>query len=219
MNIKLSLIATFLFSFVFIGENSVYAVVKDTIVIIHNGQKASLIIDSHGSNQINLSNIIDKIKDAILSEINNNQVENNANLLSRENESSISNNEGGSISEIMIALKEKYPEGMKWTNDNYYEWKGGIYNGGYGCAAFAYMLSDIAFGNLPARKHTNFNDLRIGDIMRMDSDTHYVIIINKDDTNVVLAEGNFNSSIHWGRKLSLEQIKAAGNYILTRYPE
>ena len=29
----------------------------------------------------------------------------------------------------MIALKQKYPEGKKWTNDNYYGWKGGIYSG------------------------------------------------------------------------------------------
>lgn len=34
----------------------------------------------------------------------------------------------------IMALKKKYPEGKKWTNDNYYEWKGGIYRGGYGCA-------------------------------------------------------------------------------------
>ena len=34
----------------------------------------------------------------------------------------------------MIALKEEYPEGTPWTNDNYYAWNGGIYSGGYGCA-------------------------------------------------------------------------------------
>lgn len=39
----------------------------------------------------------------------------------------------------MMALKDDYPEGMRWTNDNFYEWKGGIYYGGYGCAGFAFL--------------------------------------------------------------------------------
>ena len=39
----------------------------------------------------------------------------------------------------MIALKDEYPEGMTWTNDNFYAWNGyspanGVYYGGaYGC--------------------------------------------------------------------------------------
>jgi hypothetical protein len=123
------------------------------------------------------------------------------------------------VYDSMIALKEQYPEGMRWTNDNYYAWNGGIYSGGYGCYGFAFTLSDAAFGNLPARKHTDFNNIRVGDIIRINNDTHAVIVLSVDGTGIIIAEGNYNSSIHWGRAFSLEQIKTVGDYILTRYPE
>lgn len=123
-----------------------------------------------------------------------------------------------SVYERIIALKEKYPEGMKWTNDNYYQWKGGIYSGGYGCVGFAFLLSDAAFGNIPARKHYDFNNLRIGDILRINGDTHSVILIGIDEENITFAEGNYNLSIHWGRKEPVGNVKSISNYVLTRYP-
>ena len=38
----------------------------------------------------------------------------------------------------ILAMQEEYPEGMPWTNDNGYAWKGGIFSVGYGCAGFAF---------------------------------------------------------------------------------
>ena len=119
----------------------------------------------------------------------------------------------------MIALKEDYPEGTPWTNDNFYAWNGGIYSGGYGCVAFAFLLSDAAFGTLPARMYTeiDYDSLRVGDILRVNSDTHSVIILEKHSDHVVLAEGNYNRSVHWGRMLAKSEVLNA-NYYLTRYP-
>lgn len=124
------------------------------------------------------------------------------------------------VYQSMIALKASYPEGMQWTNDNFYRWRGGgIYYGGYGCAAFAFILSDAAFGDLPSRMHTNFDDIRVGDIIRINSDTHSVVALEIYDTYVVVAEGNYNSSIHWGRQISLDEIRQTGTYVTTRYPK
>ena len=125
------------------------------------------------------------------------------------------------VFERIIALKEQYPEGMKWTNDSSYRWKGGNaagYSFGYGCVAFSFLLSDAAFGDLPARKHYDFNNLRIGDILRINNDEHSVIIIGIDEEYVTFAEGNYNSSIHWGRKFTIAKVKSTSNYVLTRYP-
>ena len=65
--------------------------------------------------------------------------------------------------EAMIALKDKerYQEGAPWTNETHeYRWNGGTQGGiaaiGAGCVAFAYELSDAAFGSLPARATKNF---------------------------------------------------------------
>ena len=117
----------------------------------------------------------------------------------------------------MIALKSVYPEGMRWTNDNYY--RSPVLGGGYGCAGFAFALSDKAFGNLPARKHTNFSDLKVGDLLRVNGDIHSVVIMEITSYGVVLAEGNYNSSIHWGRTMSFAEIQRSGTYVTTRYPQ
>ena len=123
------------------------------------------------------------------------------------------------VYQAMIALKETYPEGMRWTNDNFYAWKGGIYSGGYGCAGFAFMLSDAAFGNLKAREYFDVNAIRTGDILRVDNDSHSVIVLSVNSEYVTIAEGNYNSSIHWGRKITISELNYTMNYALTRYPE
>lgn len=126
----------------------------------------------------------------------------------------------------MIALQEKYPEGADWTNDDFYEWNGDssqnqvYFTGGYGCVGFAFMLSDAAFGNLPARylDEISIEHLRVGDILRVKDDSHSVIILEVHEDHVILAEGNYMGTVHWGRKMTAEQITEA-DYALTRYPE
>jgi hypothetical protein len=115
----------------------------------------------------------------------------------------------------MIALKSTYPDGTPWDNSVYYGWKGGIYSGGYGCAGFAFMLSDAAFGDAPAKKVYDTSNIRVGDILRINNDTHSVIVLSRNGDTLTIAEGNYNSSVHWGRTLS---ISGTGiDYILTRY--
>ena len=119
----------------------------------------------------------------------------------------------------IIAQKDTYKEGRRWTNKNYYDWKGGIYDRGYGCAGFAFLLSDAAFGDLPARKHRNFSKIKVGDIVRLEHDRHSVIVLKKEADGVIVAEGNYDDSIHWGRKIPYSEIRATGTYVLTRYPK
>ncbi len=122
-----------------------------------------------------------------------------------------------SVYNAMIALKSKYPTGTPWDNSNYYAWNGGIYSGGYGCAGFAFMLSDAAFGTRKAKKITTFDNIKVGDIIRMYNDTHYVIVLSISGETYTIAEGNMNSAVYWGRKISLSEIKSTGTYILTRW--
>ena len=125
----------------------------------------------------------------------------------------------------IIAQKDVYYEGRPWTNENEYVWTYEIfppystYTGG-GCVAFAMIMSDAAFGKLQARKidGVDYDTLRPGDILRMNGNSHSVILLQVYDDHVVIAEGNYNSSIHWGRELTRQQVEA-GDYIITRYPE
>ena len=129
----------------------------------------------------------------------------------------------------MIAMKEEYPEGRHWTNNDSYVlyytdpesgYETSYY--GYGCVGFAFIVSSAAFGELPLRTleagEFTYDQLRVGDMPRINHDTHTVIILEKYDDHVVIAEGNYNSSVHWGRTLTREQVMKA-DYVWTRYPE
>lgn len=120
----------------------------------------------------------------------------------------------------IMALKEVYKQGAEWTNDNYYKWKGGIWSGGYGCAGFAFLLSDEAFGYLPARQHTDFSNIKAGDIIRINNDTHSVIVLKVNENGeIYMAEGNLSGTINWNRCMSYSELQQCGIYVLTRYPE
>lgn len=121
------------------------------------------------------------------------------------------------IYETIMAQKAVFPEGMHWTNDNYYGWKGGTYTGGFGCAGFAFAVSDAAFGNVKAKIHKDYNNIRVGDILRVDNDTHSVIVLEVRENSVIVAEGNYNSTIHWGREIPKARLIDPWSYIMTRY--
>ena len=122
----------------------------------------------------------------------------------------------------MIALQDDYPEGMPWTNSNTYTSQGYLYRNGYrvsysggGCHAFALILSDAVYGDQPIYEHTNFSNIKVGDAIRLNNDSHTVMIIGINGDDITIAEGNYNSSIHWGRKIKRSD-SANWNYIISR---
>ena len=61
------------------------------------------------------------------------------------------------------------------------------------------IASDAAFGNISAYEFNDKNKIRVGDILRINNDTHFVIVLKiLGDSKYKIAEGNFNSSINWG---------------------
>lgn len=122
------------------------------------------------------------------------------------------------VRELIESLKNTYPQGMRWTNDNYYH-SDALYRGGYGCEGFALICSDVAFGDLPIRKtHSNFDEIRAGDMIRMNNDTHTVVVLQKKENSIIIAEGNYNSSINWGREISRQTLENGNFTVRTRYP-
>ncbi|MCI8967389.1 MAG: leucine-rich repeat domain-containing protein [Lachnospiraceae bacterium] len=141
------------------------------------------------------------------------------------------------VYDAMIALQGKtgYTEGSEWTDyvpysgkgEDVYRWNGGALGGSnivaVGCVAFAFTLSDAAFGRLPARMYANgafkFEDIKVGDILRMNTDTHTVIVLRVSDTGVVVAEGNNSGKVHWGRAIDKDTVMNNTSHYITRYPE
>jgi len=141
----------------------------------------------------------------------------------------------------MTALQNQdgYKEGTAWTDyepfsdeKGYYHWKGGLLGGkrisAVGCVAFAFILSDAAFGSLPARMYAagdfTYEDIKVGDILRVRNDVHTVIVLEVSDVGVVVAEGNISTGdhkgkVHWGRGISREEVMRDTSHYITRYPD
>ncbi|MBO7633163.1 MAG: hypothetical protein J6S72_02110 [Lachnospiraceae bacterium] len=124
----------------------------------------------------------------------------------------------------IYALQADYPEGRSWTNANSYVWGYDVaiglgYGGftGYGCQGFAMIASDAAYGkSTPAYQFTDTKRILVGDILRISNDSHSVVVLAVDGKNITIAEGNFNSSIHWGRTINLDTCGFVYGY--TRVP-
>ncbi len=127
------------------------------------------------------------------------------------------------VTETIRAKQEEYPENTVWERDKYYSWSGGIYEGGKGGMAFLFMVSDAAFGSLPARmvNPIDYEALRPGDILRVKNNTHSVMVMEVFENHVTVVETMVDrrnvNRIHWGRTLSKEAV-LEGDYALTRYP-
>ena len=131
----------------------------------------------------------------------------------------------------ILALEDSFPEGMPYSSKNHFytKTKPPIYYqdgvpcivniAGHGCSAFAYIVSDLCFGNLPARyvlaADMEYDELKVGDSLV--GYGHQVVILEVQPEYIVVVEGNYNETIHWGRTLTREEVQ--GHYDLyTRYP-
>lgn len=137
----------------------------------------------------------------------------------------------------MIALMSEYPEGMTWTNyepygDNgklgkYYRFQGGMIHGAYavgvGCAALCFKFHDLTYPGLPTyvydRGSFDWDDIHVGDFLRVDSGTHSVTVLKKTDNAIIVVEGNYNGGVHWGRVISKADLMREITYMVTSYPK
>ena len=125
----------------------------------------------------------------------------------------------------IASLQTVYPEGMRWDYSvGSYLYKGfsNIYYYGYECAGYAFLVNDYVFGDTPNARyiydgsHSNFH---VGDILRYTHryGEHSVIVWQVTPEGVICTEGNYNSSVHWGRLLRWSEIDAGFQYLITRY--
>ena len=55
-------------------------------------------------------------------------------------------------------------------------------------------------------------------MLRINHNTHSVIVLEKKESSVIVAEGNYNSSIHWDREISRQSLEKGEFFGMTRYP-
>ena len=123
-----------------------------------------------------------------------------------------------------------YKEGTPWDNSHKYvntvyfdNVPPGYYTGG-GCFGFMMDMMEYASNyEYPIRiiegTYDNLPKIHVGDGVRVMNDCHSVVVLEVDGTTVTVAEGNFNSSVHWGRTIDLADPAQGFTYIATFWPE
>lgn len=119
----------------------------------------------------------------------------------------------------LMQIKAELPDGTSWDDNRFYV-SGNRY--GYGCAAFIFMVQDRLYGS-GAKPRTvnelNMSELRVGDHLRIQNNTHSVIVLINNGNTVSVAEGNYNHCIHWGRVITEEELKKDFVYRETCYAQ
>ena len=135
--------------------------------------------------------------------------------------------------EKILAMKKKYPEGTSWTSKNSYTFKH-LNNKSMTvneCQAFAFMMSDAAYGDLPAYVTYDFGQLKPGDVIFVlagsrlsdgssTSGPHAVCVVSADydKDELIVCEGNYLGTVHWDAKLTISEFATyAGQVVITRY--
>ena len=132
------------------------------------------------------------------------------------------------VYERIMALQTQYPEGMPYSEKNHYVTNFVIHidetldysQYGHGCSAFGGILSDTAFGDLPARftplGQVDLDQIMVGDLLI--GNGHEMVITEVYTNCVVVAEGNYDGRVHWGRTLKRDEVESQYE-LVTRYPE
>ena len=117
----------------------------------------------------------------------------------------------------IMAMKKTYKEGLSWTNENrQYFWEATNCQC-YGCIALCGEISDKVFGKYaPVTKHSNFSRIKAGDHIRIGNE-HSVTVLQKNGNTLTVVEGNYNATVHWGRKITKKELHESGFYVEKRY--
>ena len=105
-------------------------------------------------------------------------------------------------------LRTKYPNGTHDTEE------------AINCDAFATTIQKEIFGNHAAYRHTNINDLHVGDMVRIKGNDktggqdHSSIILSVDGDKLITADGNVSGYILWDNQ---HFLKSEIMYVITYY--
>lgn len=118
----------------------------------------------------------------------------------------------------ILSIQNTLPEGTPMTNENN-KWANSVWPFiGTGCMAFAMYVSDQVYGaSSPVTiiKNPSPESIKAGDAVRVDG-IHTVVAIAVDEKIIIVCEGNYNGTVHWGRVMSKESLRGHVSYIARR---
>ncbi len=88
------------------------------------------------------------------------------------------------------------------------------------CLAFASLISDLLLGkDTPIWEHSDYNQIKIGDHIRLEWSEHSVAVIGLTENGIIVAEVNADYEtcmISWGREISRATIENQSFRVLAR---
>ena len=119
----------------------------------------------------------------------------------------------------IIKNQDNYPEGMSWDNNNCY-FSHSLNNETYGSTAFAFLLSDVLFGNLEAKDLKSCNYFKVGDVVSIEDKNHFAVVIKVDRKKniITIAEGDYSGEVHYGRRFKASELETICDFIIRRNP-
>lgn len=126
--------------------------------------------------------------------------------------------------DILMQIKAEYPHGTPWGDDKTYHSPNYGTATFSGCGAFKQMCMDRIFGNyaengLSVRYHFDFDAIKVGDEVAEENRSHLVVVVEKKADSIIVAEGNFNDEVRWGREISRSEFEEHHFEVATVYPE
>lgn len=112
---------------------------------------------------------------------------------------------------VLSEYENAYPTGTIWTNNFYYECQNkDVYRGGYGCAGFAYMLSDGIYGDAHTIMTDDVYQIVPYSVVELYGNQHtaFVLSVNEEAGEICVCEANVNGTIIWGSYYSFTDVSA-----------
>lgn len=118
------------------------------------------------------------------------------------------------VSDLLRELEAEYPSFDQWNTDRVYTSK--VLGRGSGEAGFAYMLSDRVFGAISSYELDDPEDLRVGDLLKLDGGSTYGVVVSRDGDRFTYASCDEDGWISWSRAKSLDDLDRSDT-VYSRY--
>ena len=122
----------------------------------------------------------------------------------------------GNVSAALAALKTEFPRNTVWNGDTVYT--SGVLGSTYGCDAYAYTISDRVFGNLKASKVSSFDDMKVGDLLYLNSLKSHVVITGVDGDEFDYTYCTSNAAVSWSGYGDIDDLTSKDT-LYTRYSD
>lgn len=121
------------------------------------------------------------------------------------------------VASTISGAKSVYPEGCVYPSSKRYAWHGGILYDAGGAEGFAFNISDRVFDSLHAWDHTNFDNIRTGDILYMTNGR--IAVVQKAFDQYFYLCGVEGPSVYWDRYITKTELLKQLTFVRTRYPQ